>query len=253
MTSKSRRGVALILVLWLVVIMGAVGSAVVRDARGTIALAEASRAAVIARYAAESGVALVSAAMEDTLSMLLPGADRRNWLNGLEASGVTDTVVLGDGRFQVVVIDVSARLDVNRASEASLRTWFAGYTSGARAAELARAIRVSVDGNGGVDAFRAARPLRSLQELRDRGLVPVPILEKAIHGLTVDGDGTINERTATREVLMAATGELRQEPSRILIVSRGWMGGHPMTHEVQAVFRIEGNRLVLIRQRESRL
>jgi general secretion pathway protein K len=34
-------------------------------------------------------------------------------------------------------------------------------------------------------------------------------------------------------------------PSRLLIVSRGWMHGHPLTREIQAVYQIEGNRLRL--------
>jgi general secretion pathway protein K len=34
-------------------------------------------------------------------------------------------------------------------------------------------------------------------------------------------------------------------PSRLLIVSRGWMSGHPLTREIQAVFQVSGGRLTL--------
>jgi general secretion pathway protein K len=34
-------------------------------------------------------------------------------------------------------------------------------------------------------------------------------------------------------------------PSRLLVVSRGWLVGHSLTHEIQAVYSIEGDHLVL--------
>jgi len=34
-------------------------------------------------------------------------------------------------------------------------------------------------------------------------------------------------------------------PSRLLIVSRGWQDGHPLTHEIQAVYDVLGARLTL--------
>src|SRR2546427_685865 len=40
--------------------------------------------------------------------------------------------------------------------------------------------------------------------------------------------------------LLVSTG-----PSRLMLVSRGWQDGHPLTHEIQAVFAIVGRRLVL--------
>jgi hypothetical protein len=54
-------------------------------------------------------------------------------------------------------------------------------------------------------------------------------------------------------VLAAAGGELRDEPSRILIVSRGWQDGHALTHEIQAVYAVVGNELTLVRWRERDL
>ena len=96
-------------------------------------------------------------------------------------------------------------------------------------------------------------PIRSLDELHVARLVPEKILERAAPYLTVDGDGVINQRTASDTVLVAATGELRDEPSRLLLISRGWLGGHPTTCEIQAVYAIAGTRLVFSHWRERSL
>ena len=34
-------------------------------------------------------------------------------------------------------------------------------------------------------------------------------------------------------------------PTRILLISRGWLRGHLLTHEIQAVYGVAGQRLVL--------
>jgi hypothetical protein len=34
-------------------------------------------------------------------------------------------------------------------------------------------------------------------------------------------------------------------PSRLLVISRGWQAGHPLTHEIQAVYAIVGASLKL--------
>jgi hypothetical protein len=39
-------------------------------------------------------------------------------------------------------------------------------------------------------------------------------------------------------------------PTRLLVVSRGWQAGHPLTHEIQAVYAIVGSRLKLQSQLE---
>jgi hypothetical protein len=69
----------------------------------------------------------------------------------------------------------------------------------------------------------------------------------------VDGDGSINRATAPEVVLAAAGGDLRDEPSRILVASRGWLDGHALTHEIQAVYAVVGGALTLVRWRERTL
>ena len=46
---------------------------------------------------------------------------------------------------------------------------------------------------------------------------------------------------------------VQDEPSRVLVISRGWLRGHSLTHEIQAVYAIAGNRLTLVRWRERDL
>jgi general secretion pathway protein K len=263
MNLRSRRGVALVLVLWIVVILGGVSAGVVRSARTSTGIAANARADLIARAAAESGIEVFVAAIEDTLASFEDPEDRRDWLNALSLSVVPDSpslgsFTLGDGRFSVNVVDVSARLDVNAATATALQTFFSQFTDPAEAAGIAGAIRAAIDSGSNRNAaatlpLRSTTPIRSLDELHDRRLVPDAILSRAAQYLTVDGDGVINARTASDTVLVAATGELRDEPSRLLLISRGWVSGHPLTREIQAVYSITGNRLVFSHWRERSL
>lgn len=254
---RSRRGVALILVLWIVVILGGLSATVVRSARTSTSIASNARAALIARAAAESGVESIVAAIEDTLSQLVDAEARKDWLNALALPAARDSFSLGDGQFSVAIVDVSTRLDINAATEPSLQAFFSQFTDPGEAAAIARAIRNHIDPSGSARDSAAVSlsvtPIRSLEELRVARLVPTPILERSAQYLTVDGDGVINARTASDTVRVAATGELRDEPSRVLLISRGWVSGHPLTSEIQAVYAITGNRLVFSHWRERTL
>ncbi|MGH7552459.1 MAG: hypothetical protein ACREMQ_05470, partial [Longimicrobiales bacterium] len=125
------------------------------------------------------------------------------------------------------------------------------------AASAARAIRTFINGGDSPEepapSLLASRPLQSLDELIGIPGVPRELVEQAAEFLTVDGDGTINRVTASDPVLSAAGGELRDEPSRIVVVSRGWLDGHTLTHEIQAVYAIVGSELTLVRWRERNL
>ena len=251
---RQKRGVALVLVLWIVVILGGISAGVVRSARTSTSIAANARAEIIARAAAESGIEGMVASIEDTLSQLAEPDARRDWLNALGTTGAGDSIVLGDGRFSVTVVDVSARLDVNAATQSALRVFFSQFTDPGEAASIASAIRSRIDsGRSGSASPLSVTPIRSLEELRLARLVPDAILARAAPYLTVDGDGVINSRTASDTVLVAATGELRDEPSRLLLISRGWVTGHPLTCEIQAVYAITGNRLVFSHWRERSL
>src|SRR5687768_8602709 len=258
MNLRSRRGVALVLVLWIVVILAGVSAGVVRAARTSTGIAVNARANTIARAAAESGIEAIVAAIEDTLTRFEDADDRKAWLNAIALQSAPDSFQLGEGTFQVTVVDVSARLDVNAATQSNLQTFFSQFTDPAGAAAIANAIRQRIDSGNSSDPGASFRPrsatlIRSLDELSARRLVPEAILSRAAQYLTVDGDGAINARTASDTVLVAASGELRDEPSRLLLISRGWVSGHPLTCEIQAVYAIAGNRLVFSHWRERSL
>ena len=86
MNLRSRRGVALVLVLWIIVILGGVSAGVVRSARTSTGIAATARAELIARAAAESGIEAFVAAIEDTLASFADSDDRKDWLNALSLS-----------------------------------------------------------------------------------------------------------------------------------------------------------------------
>jgi hypothetical protein len=245
-----------VLVLWIIVILGGVSAGVVRSARTATGIAANARAEVIARAAAESGIEALVAAIEDTLEQLSDPADRRDWLNTFSLQPSGDSISIGEGRFSVAIVDVSARLDVNAATQSALQVFFSQFTDPGEAATIAAAIRARIDSGsartqGSVPSL-ATTPIRSLDELRLAG-VPDRVLARSVQYLTVDGDGSINSRTASDTVLAAATGELRDEPGRLLLISRGWLSGHPLTSEIQAVYAITGNRLVFSHWRERSL
>jgi type II secretory pathway component PulK len=235
-----RSGAALMLALWLVVLLGTLGTRAARESRVAAGLTRDAHARLVARYAAESGIEAMIADVEDSLRGFADIAARRDWLNALTRTGGRgDTVAVADGRFTVTVTDLAAKLDLYSASELSLRTFLAHFIDLASAGRVARAIRTHLDRNG-------RQRLRSLNELRERGLVPEPLLTRIAPYVTIHGDGAVNTLTAPDVVRAAAFGALRREPARLLLTSRGWRHGHAFTHEVEAIYAISGTTLVLV-------
>ncbi|MSR36472.1 MAG: hypothetical protein EXR95_07500 [Gemmatimonadetes bacterium] len=248
---SDRQGAALMIVLWIVVALAAVSSGVVLATRSTTGIAANYRARAIGRYAAESGVALAVATLEDGLATAVDPAERRDYLNHLDrALGAHAETTLGDARLALALVDVGSRLDANVADARSLARLFSFFTGSTGAEVAAEAVRAYAAGRP-EEGLEAARQLRSVDELFDIPGMPPELARWASGFLTVDGDGTINRATASEPVLAAAAGELRDEPSRILVRSRGWREGHPMTHEIEAVYAVVGSELTLVRWRES--
>ena len=260
----ARQGFALMLVLWLIVVLGIITTSIVVGTREASALSGNARARVVGRYAAESGVAAATAAIESALNARADTLERQRYLNQLDvALPRRGETTIGDASFAVTLVDVSARLDVNSADEEALARFFSLFDPSAARA-TAGAIRRFIDGNAVTamagsqsisrgSALKAARTFRSLDELERLPGASLGLLRAAAPYLTVDGDGKINRATASDTVLVAAGGSLQDEPSRLLIVSRGWLRGHSLTHEIQAVYAIAGNQLTLVRWRERDL
>jgi general secretion pathway protein K len=264
MRQRDRRGFTLMLVLWLIVVLGTISATIVIGTREATALASNARARVVGRYAAESGVAVATSEMELALEARPDTAARQRYLNDLAAALTTPgETTLGESVFQVTLVDVSSRLDVNSADAPALTRFFEQFDP-STARSTALAIRRYIDssevtaGTGsqsvsGGSVLAAARTLRSFDELESIPGVNAALLRAAAAYLTVDGDGRINRATATDTVMVAAAGSIQDEPSRVLVVSRGWLRGHSLTHEIQAVYAIAGNRLTLVRWRERDL
>ena len=234
---KARPGVALMLVLWIIVVLGTVASSVAVATRSVSAGAAHYRASVAGRYAAESGVTAAVALLEATLSSITDEPARRAYLNQLDrALGEQAELQLGDAQTLVTLVDLNARLDLNTASVESIATLF-GFFATPRAAAAAAA------------ALHARLPLNDPDELERIEGLPRELIVRAAPYLTIDGDGSINRAVASDTVLAAAGGDLRDEPSRIMIISRGRRTGDERGHEIQAVYAIQGNDLALVRMR----
>ena len=277
-TARARRGVALVVVLWTVALLATV-TAVASNAARTSALVTSNlRAQTTARAMAESGIVAASTLIDDSLRVLAVNQSARDaYLGRLEptASGALPLVrdTLGNGVFAVTVIDVSARLDVNDAGADGLTRLFSTVTAPA----VARAMGEMIDGivRGERSAFddaalhardsleaallgrdarpRMRRPFESLDALRDVPSLDLSVLARVAPFLTVDGNGTINRRAASRGVLAAASGSLVDAPSRLLLIARGWQRGHPLTRQIEAVFDVSPDGLRLVRWREHDL
>ncbi len=257
---KSRRGVALMLALWLIVILSAIGARVATSARSSISIAGNLRARTSGKYAAESGIVTGAESVRARLIAITDRGERAAFLNSLQSTSEGDRI-LGDARFAVAYVDLSSRLDINAASRAQLARLFSFFTGPAEAVRAADAIRMRVGSDEDLPAradiaypvLPPARPLRSLEELRTIADVSESLAISAAPYLTVDGDGKINRAAASDTVLAVAAGSLVDEPSRILIISRGWLPGQALTHEIQAVYAIDGSNVVLVRWQERDL
>jgi type II secretory pathway component PulK len=264
MRRRDRRGFTLMLVLWLIVVLGTISATIVIGTREATALTGNARSRVVGRYAAESGVALATTEIEQALEARSDTVARQRYLNDL-ATALTarGETTLGESVFQVALVDVSSRLDANNVDASALTRFFEQFDPSA-ARSTALAIRRYIDSSevtpgagsqsmSGGSPLVAARTLRSLDEIESIPGVNLGLLRVAAPYLTVDGDGKINRATATDTVMVAAAGSVQEEPSRVLVVSRGWLRGHSLTHEIQAVYAIAGNRLTLVRWRERDL
>ncbi|MDQ6612199.1 MAG: type II secretion system protein GspK [Gemmatimonadota bacterium] len=278
---RPRRGVALLLVLWLTVLLAVVTMAASAGARSSGDLVAAKRAAATAQSMAESGIAVAVSAINDSLRKLSNDSVATNaYLNTLDVAtnngftslGNSATDTLSDGAFAIAIVDVDARLDVNEAGEAGFARFLREFTAPADAQLLAERVARRVKGEGAADSAEAQRatrdsisrvllgrtttaprlrhPFESLDELLQVSGFNEALLARVAPLLTVDGDARINRRSAPRAVLEAAAGSIVDAPARLLVISRGWQLGHPLTHEIQAVYDVSAGALTLVRWRE---
>jgi type II secretory pathway component PulK len=258
-----RRGSTLALVLWTLVLLGGISLTLTGRSRQAVAVASNARADLVARYAAESGVLLAVRAIEDSLGVIVDSTERMTFLNELATRPVmpeAQSLPQPGSKLQVVVEDVNAKLDINFADEDALFDLLRHFGDDAAARRTARAIRAHIGSGVTPDLpgesfpngpLSAARFLTSLDELLAMRDVDHQLLSRAAPYLTVDGDGSTNRVTAALPVMRAARGGLVAAPTRLLVISRGWLEGTALTHEIQAAYAIQGNDLALVRWRET--
>jgi general secretion pathway protein K len=280
------------LVLWLIVVLAAVAAAAVSAVRRQSDVVINLRARAEARAAAESGVVVAVEALRSAFAATRAFEDLPEVFPAvLDRLGRLDEQPLGDARFQVSLVDLNSRIDLNHADAATLATFLGSFVEEDHARALADALIDWRDPDGvptargaEAEAYLAAgasflppnRPLRRIEELlRVRGFTD-SVADAIAPYVTVWGDGRLNVNTASERVLAAFPGigasaasslmdrrgergigsitALRDElsqgggavpplvgvPQRLLIVSRGWVEGHPLTHETQVVLQLQG-------------
>jgi len=298
------------LVLWLLVVLGAVAAGVAESSRGEAGVVTNLKARAAARSGAESGIAaatshiehlLVAARTPQNAALVFREIDRH-------FSGMRE-VAVGDARFGVAIVDLSARIDLNHADEATLRNFVAQFTDESRATRIVAALEDWEDADdltrpNGAEAAEYGRagspyvprngPLQRLDDFAHVLGVTDSLALAVAPYITVEGDKRVNINTAPEPVLASLPGigpagartliarrdggetftstavveDLLRAgavpirgtlsrttvlPSRILIVSRGWRVGSPLTHEIQAVCAVGAGRLALQAWRERDL
>jgi type II secretory pathway component PulK len=286
-----RRGVALVIVLGLLIVLGTLAGEIVRAVRLETHTIASLRARTVGRYAAESGIALAEQRLRTLLDSATSTPDRIAVLNDRDAwLAPLREVGLGDARFGVTVVDLNARLDLNHSDTTTLRNLFARFTGERRASTIAAAIReaplarigelaaipgvdpslalavapyVTVSSDGSVNVNSAPEPVlaslaglgeagaRNLLQRRESGerfktfadlrLGPAPTsVPSDDQDIEASMGGAAQEPAALAVRLNAV-----MMPSRLLVISRGWQVGHPLTHEIQAVYAVVGTSLKL--------
>lgn len=279
--ARARHGAALVAALFTIAVLASITAVASSQARQSAAVVQNRRSQAAARAMAESGMIAARLRIEAQLAAVSGDSVRTDALlasltTAADTPGAGRALLqdsIGDGVFAVVVVDVSARLDVNTAGAEGLQRLFATVTTASEAQQVANAIDARVRGGalvgdanvqarrardsigavllGRSPSNRAMQPFRSLDELLTVAGMRAEWLNAVAGDLTVDGDGRVNRRAASARVLAAATGTLVDRPSRLLLVSRGWRSGQVLTREIQAVYDVIGTELRLVRWREQ--
>jgi len=300
---RERRGVALMLVLWLIVVLGAIAVGVGALAREESNVVGNVRTRAAARYAAESGVLATRVRLQRALrAAQTPQGSVLVLRRFAEPPASGREEVLGATRFQAVVVNLNARLDLNGADGPMLVAFLGQFVGARRAGALADALQdwrdeddlVRPNGAEAAEYARAGspfrptnRPLAGLNELTRILGFSDSLATRLAPYVTVQSDGRVDVNAAPESVLAAVAGvgpagarllvseraqgaifdspvmvwsvlrhvgnawgaadiaHLTTLPRRILVVSRGWETGHPLTHEIQAVFDVDGPVLTL--------
>jgi general secretion pathway protein K len=235
------------LALWLIVVLGAIAAGVAASTRSETTLSLNVRTRAAARYAAESGVVAATARLYELLGRAATPEEQVLTFRDLdEQFAPLRDADIGAARFSVVVVDLSARVDLNRAPVETLRGLFAQFGGARDAAALTAALQDWKDADdlrlpGGAEAedYRRAGspfvpangPLRRLDELT-RIIGFTDSLASALAPyITVDGDARINVNSAP-EAVLASIRDVGPTGARALVARREADGPFPTTVEL---------------------
>ena len=220
---------------WVLLVLGLASLRVLGELRPRVDVASLARSRVVSRYAAESGVIEAQWLLEQIVRASATPEDQAHafadFQSRIELMGPRE---LGSARYQVVVEDLNAKVDLNRSSELVVSGLLEQFVSRESAQALVSALatfrgarsRIEADGSGpdsGIGTLGAAagggRPITRLEELSR-----VPGFGDSLAALlapytTVWGDGLINVNTASLPVL-AAVPEIGDAAAQFLIASR---------------------------------
>jgi type II secretory pathway component PulK len=269
---RDRRGVALIFVLWILIGLGIVVGELVARARAEARTVTALKSRAIAQYAAESGILATTAGLQTLLDSAPDPTELADRARHLDTLGHMPADLAADqAQFAVAILDLNARLDLVHTDSITLRALFAEFAGPDRAREIVAALKQT--------------PVSRFGELaRIPGVGDALALAVAPY-VTVGSDGLVNVNSAPEAVLAALPGIgpakahalvarrdagelftsvdafrpsprsgvavplegtlLTIAPSRLMIVSRGWQRGEPLTHEIQAVYLVLAGTLTL--------
>src|SRR2546421_270967 len=220
---RGRRGVALMLVLWLIVVLGTIAVAVAALVRGEADVTRNLRTRAVARYGAESGIVAATWRLKELLRAAETPRDQALVFRRLDQAlaDIQHEDLGGATQFQVAVTDLDARLDLNAADEPTLQAFFTQFVNSGQAKRLTEALEdwrddddvARPDGAEAADYDRAGspfrpanRPLQRLDELtRIKGFSD-SLAARVAPYVTVNGDGRVNLNTAAVPVLSALLG-----------------------------------------------
>jgi general secretion pathway protein K len=269
---RDRRGMALIFVLWMLILLGLAIGELMGRAREESRIVATLRSRAVARYAAESGVLVTTAALQTLLDSASEPEDLAASARHLDTLGRQPADLAGQSaQFAVAVANLNARLDLGRSDTAALRSLFAEFVPAARASEITAALQddpvtrfselARVPGADDALALAVAPYVTvSSDGLIDVNAAPEVVLA-AVPGIGPakaraivarrDGGDVLSSADEFRpppgpSTAVAADGSLLTvAPTRIMIVSRGWQRGMPLTHEIQAVYVVLAGTLTL--------
>lgn len=137
-----RRGAALVLALWVLLVLGMASLEVLAAVRGRVDAAAFFRARTVGRYAAESGVEATRALLDRLVrEAASPPEQAAVYARFREEVGAWGPVPIGTGRYQVAVEDLNGRIDLNRSRPEVLLGLIAQFVSTSEAEDLVLALR----------------------------------------------------------------------------------------------------------------